>query len=354
MISNSVNNFALLLLFRFFYTTADHLRNSFSHIPSHLSSCEKCPPEVKSRLEELKKVRNRQKSLLKPGQHKIFIDRVWDRMHHGPSSVSISNTTGNQSSNHNGSSQKTTAMSSAIFSSDKKPSISSTLEVDSIPCALVRDDDRNLTSDLAFFTMLQIKPYTMLSSSDSDDDSKEIGFPGLVCSHCSRRKFFTTSSEHLSGLLLTISNHLQTCQSCPPPVRNQITYFRSTHDQQLQSISTNDHTSCMQRVWSRLTTACRQKEKKRGKPKPSENEQNICYVPVDQSKPLVTAEDKELVTSFTYFSMQQVRPCNLDKSENGSRSQFADGFPGIECKWCGDTPSARKFFYRTVDILNGK
>ena len=66
---------------RFFYTSADHLRNSFSHIPSHLAECSACPTEVKVRLEELKVIRNRQKSQLKPGYHKIFIDRVWERLH---------------------------------------------------------------------------------------------------------------------------------------------------------------------------------------------------------------------------------------------------------------------------------
>jgi hypothetical protein len=30
---------------------------------------------------ELKEIQNRQQSHLKPGYHKIFIDRVWERMH---------------------------------------------------------------------------------------------------------------------------------------------------------------------------------------------------------------------------------------------------------------------------------
>jgi hypothetical protein len=66
---------------RFFYTTADHLRNSFSHIPSHLTECSACPDQVKVRLEELKKVRNRQKSCLKPGHHKVSCMTVSFSMH---------------------------------------------------------------------------------------------------------------------------------------------------------------------------------------------------------------------------------------------------------------------------------
>ena len=68
---------------RFFYTSSDHLRNSFSHIPSHLVTCSKCPVEVKEKIEEFKAIRSKQKSLLKVGDHKIFIDHVWGRLH-GP------------------------------------------------------------------------------------------------------------------------------------------------------------------------------------------------------------------------------------------------------------------------------
>src|SRR5210317_2279656 len=41
-----------------------------------MAECSLCPQEVKTRLEELKALRNSQKSSLKPGYHKIFIDRV--------------------------------------------------------------------------------------------------------------------------------------------------------------------------------------------------------------------------------------------------------------------------------------
>lgn len=66
---------------RFFYTSADHLRNSFSHIPAHFMECRATPDDVKNRLEELKESRNSQKSRLKQGYHKIFMDRVWNRLH---------------------------------------------------------------------------------------------------------------------------------------------------------------------------------------------------------------------------------------------------------------------------------
>jgi hypothetical protein len=331
------------------------MRNSFSHIPSHLATCEKCPADIKSKIEELKKVRNRQKSLLKPGNHKLFIDRVWDRMHNGSFAKSMPDSGSLVDSSSVATGSSTDQLKNELVEAFKTTQLS-----------LVQEGDRCLTSDLTFFTLLQVTPYTMLSSGDSDDDSREIiGFPGLVCSHCNSRKFFTTSSEHLSGLLLTISNHMQTCQSCPKSARNLITRFRGTHDKQLKQVSPDDHAKCMQHVWTRLVAASK-KEKKKNTVKPViESEENVCYLPVDKTKPVVTPEDEHLVTAFTYFTMQNVRPCNLNRAENGARSQFADGFPGLECIHCadnddgwssssGNTSNGRKFFYRTVEILSGE
>jgi hypothetical protein len=324
------------------------MRNSFSHIPSHLATCEKCPADVKAKIEELKKLRNRQKSLLKPGNHKLFIDRVWERMHNGTAAKSDTTSLADSSTS------VATGSSADNVNNDLVEAFKTT------EMSLVQDGDRCLTSDLTFFTLLQVTPYTMLSSGNSEI----IGFPGFVCSHCNTRKFFTTSSEHLSGLLLTISNHMQTCQSCPKSARNLITRFRGTHDKQLKQVSSDDHAKCMQNVWKRLVSASK-KEQKKNAIKPVESEENVCYLPVDKTKPVVTPEDENLVTAFTYFTMQQVRPCNLNRAENGARSQFADGFPGLECIYCaenddgwssssGNASNGRKFFYRTVEILAGE
>ena len=70
---------------------------------------------------------------------------------------------------------------------------------------------------------------------------------------------------------------------------------------------------------------------------------------------LVSSDKEHLVTPFTYYTMQQCRPCNLDSTNNGSRGTFDDGFPGIECSHCGDQgPKGRRFFYRSAEILSGK
>ena len=49
-----------------------------------MEECIHCPAEVKTRLAELKLTRNKQKNQLKAGYHKIFIDRLWERLHGPP------------------------------------------------------------------------------------------------------------------------------------------------------------------------------------------------------------------------------------------------------------------------------
>lgn len=66
---------------RFFYTSSEHLRNSFSHIPTHVVNCAHCPQEIKDQLEQFKQIRNSQKLQLKAGDHKAFIEKVWTSLH---------------------------------------------------------------------------------------------------------------------------------------------------------------------------------------------------------------------------------------------------------------------------------
>ena len=76
------------------------------------------------------------------------------------------------------------------------------------------------------------------------------------------------------------------------------------------------------------------------------------YPTVDPNLSLVVPEDEQLVTPFTFCTMDQCRPCNLDIKGNGSRSNFDHGWPGLECKFCPG-PKPRRFFYRTAEILAG-
>ncbi len=276
---------------RFFYTSADHLRNSFSHIPSHLAECCACPTEVKVHLEELKVARNRQKSQLKPGYHKIFIDRVWERLHGCVESDDEDGTTDTESD------PELNALLQLSVPLNQKP-----------VSTLVHDSDKTSTSDLTYYTLSQVEPYKTLeqgtSSNLEDDSSREIGFPGLVCRHCMKipdgRKFFTNSAEHLGDLLLTISNHMGSCNECPSMTKSQIAGYMKTHEHQLQTLK-EEHNVCMNRVWQRMVEASKHHVAKTA-PKAAP----IQYRTVDPTMSIVNANDARLVTDFTLFTMQQV------------------------------------------------
>ena len=47
-------------------------------------------------------------------------------------------------------------------------------------------DDKMSTSDLSYFTLLQVVPYKTLGQVGDGDsnDTREVGFPDVVCKHC--------------------------------------------------------------------------------------------------------------------------------------------------------------------------
>lgn len=58
---------------------------------------------------------------------------------------------------------------------------------------------------------------------------------------------------------------------------------------------------------------------------------------------LVLDEDKELLTDFVLLTFEQLQVCYLESSSN--RYALPDGFPGLECKHCSGTKTARRFFW---------
>ena len=292
-----------------------------------MEECIHCPAEVKARLAELKATRNKQKNQLKAGYHKLFIDRLWERLHGPP-------LTSDEEGDDDSDEDDDNAMAVA-----RRPNMKA------VSTAIVLDTDRTSTSDLTYFTLLQVEPYKQDGA-----DSREIDLPGVVCRHCMNTpggsKFFTTSSEHLGDLLVTISDHISTCEQCPDKVKAQIAKYQASHATQLATLPEGDHELCMQRVWQRLDDVNSDAKPEARAP--------IQYGAVDANMSLVSPSQESLVTPFTYFTMQQVRPCNLDNTKNGSRSNFDNGFPGIECLHCAGRPNTRRFFYRTAEILSGE
>lgn len=58
---------------------------------------------------------------------------------------------------------------------------------------------------------------------------------------------------------------------------------------------------------------------------------------------LVLSEDKELLTDYILITLEQLQECRLESNKN--RYALPEGFPGLECKHCAGTKTARRFFW---------
>jgi len=402
---------------RFFYTSSDHLRNSFSHIPAHLGKCKKCPEEVKTKIEALKELRNAHKANLRIGDHKMFIDRVWERLH-GPGGGIINlpqNDQKRQFDSNNDRSDNGGSVSSVSIeshcdqhdyqneSSDGRWLENSDIAIEQSNSELVFQKDRKLTTDYVYYSMLQMSPqvydelkqkkdtdektsmcefptdvnksaisnsnnslklcevaptrphYVEVKTENKSNETSEIQRGGsnsqkarktlrLVCKHCVLHDnfvLFPQSVDELRSSFSKIAKHLMMCSKCPTIVKDKLKTFKTLRATQEALLRRGMHKKFMNLVWNRFN----QFDQKSNFLSPKKG--------VIRRAGLLSEEDRKLVTAFTYYTMQQMKPCSLENSGNGSRSMFQCGFPGLVCVHCERTPSARKFFYRTADILSG-
>ena len=174
---------------------------------------------------------NRQKSNLKPGSHKLFIDRVWERIH---CAWTESDDEDEESDT------KCAAGPHGLLQLSAPPNQKT------VSTPLIHESDRIWTSDLIHATLLQVEPCQTFRE-------EEGGFPGLTCLPLDR-KFFTNDSEHLGDLMITIANNMCASKECSSAIKSQIEGYKKTHDIQLQQLK-EWHVSCMARVWQRMVEA---------------------------------------------------------------------------------------------------
>ena len=459
---------------RFFYTSADHLRNSFSHIPSHLVMCSKCPPEVKAKIEEYKLVRNKQKSQLKIGNHKVFIDRVWERLH-GPGGGVIeipeaNNAVEDMSDDDRSHDRGNDSVSVDFLCNPSDDYLNESLDGRYLECkeiaietsasTILSSSDKRLASNYVYYALLQMVPKQYSADSEGNvsdlkeveekdvqnearadkvEDSLDVNmeetpkveetakvavkvedsleanmedpskivetakvavkvedtldanmkdtsktdaekccvhsegtkasndnvkatqepeekneiFDTLVCKHCMNEdmqsEFLPSSGEELRASFAEIPKHFMSCSKCPSSVKSKLETLKALRPIQEAILKRGANNKLMNSVWNRL-------ESHFADPKMETSEtQNISdtFSSDVLEASLLSAKDRTLVSEFTFYTMEQMEPCVLQNSGNGSRSMFAYGFPGLGCKHCSDKPSARKFFYRTSEILSG-
>lgn len=437
---------------RFFYTSADHLRNSFSHIPSHLLSCSETPPDVKEKIEELKSIRSKQKSQLKAGDHKEFIDNVWLRLH-GPGGGHV------EQKLEDGEKLKANLRRcddglddvSIEFQSEGNDFHSMSIDgrfletkeinTETSNCAFLFTGDRKMATDYVYYSLLQMTPIELCTDEDgrvtpyfrktktekatgenfgvADDtqpfsldrnegsqskhfnenneaqitnskyqdhssesklgESKEecdIGelenpikveenetrFTSIVCKHCNTNfdtnlpPFLPRSTEELRLSIFEIPKHLMSCDSCPDKVKTTLTLLRASRGVQEALLKKGSYDKFFKTIWSRIdgygNYGKNLDEPVKSDTNESESDHDGYTVDVAGTE-LLQESDRSLVTEYTFYTMQQMDPVALESSGNGSRSMFQNGFPGLACKHCSGKPHARKFFYRTSEILSG-
>ena len=380
---------------RFFYTSSDHLRNSFSHIPYHLmKKCPKCPADVKQKLVDFKCIRDTQrKSDLKSGSHKSFIDKVWDRLHGQGGGVideiddRIVYDTNDAGYASDGSSStisvdvecddnhyKTASLNGRFFENKD-------IAMDPTNSTLILSKDRGLTTDYCYYAMskmlstkvtvkqTQILPKTKdhpallplrlkeidheLNRDDCETSYRkgpDIVKHSLVCPYCEGHEdsfiMRVKSSNDLRTSFHMVAKHLVVCTKCPEDVKKKLKTFKTLRATQEALLKRGSQRKFTKLVWERISgsNTCIPPEECDDVPI---NEEDIA------KNGLLDSEDRKLVTPYTFYTMLQMKGCILEKSGNGSRSMFEHGFPGLACIHCAATPSARKFFYRTSEILSG-
>jgi len=359
---------------RFFYTSSDHLRNSFSHIPAHLAVCSKCPDNVRNSIEDFKEKRSIQKSHLKTGNHKQFINIVWERLHGSRGGIIYANCEREEDGYESTTESKSVSSISIdtecesdnyrAQSSDGRWLENSDIAIDSKTSSFVYPTDRQLTTDYTFFSLLQLTPYIPVATKNTEiplndsskvvknmeveEETNKIGnheTAGLACKYCmgesTRGTFLYNSPDELRSAFAEIPKHLLFCASCPQDVQTKLNKFKALRSSQEACLKYESHKALMDEVWERLRIT----------DKNYNSNDKSCETKTTNS--LVCDEDRCLVTDFTFFTMEQMVSCSLEHSGNGARSMFEYGFPGLACAHCEGTPSARKFFYRTFEILSG-
>lgn len=75
----------------------------------------------------------------------------------------------------------------------------------------------------------------------------------------------------------------------------------------------------------------------------------------DAGQSLIDLSDADLLTDYFFHMMQQLVVCRFSekdrKTRGGKRENISLGYGGLQCIHCLEAPSARKFFWSTVDRL---
>lgn len=194
----------------------------------HLDCCQAMPPEVRSKIEQLKL-----SSSSRGGRKQYWIDSAkrlglvdtphgihFGRDPHGP----LPPLTGPSVNSKEGRKKKEALKKEEDEKDSGGPPIP---QVEERP--LVFPEDKPLISDYLYLTLEQMSPCVLMEADRVGCyKTRKVGFPGLACKHCVGQagcgRYFPASEASLSQTTTsqTIMNHVRNCRRCPLEIRENL------------------------------------------------------------------------------------------------------------------------------------
>ncbi|KAL3944399.1 MAG: hypothetical protein SGBAC_001523 [Bacillariaceae sp.] len=89
------------------------------------------------------------------------------------------------------------------------------------------------------------------------------------------------------------------------------------------------------------------------KPAAAEKTDATVVEPASPETPIVVPEDEPYGTAFSYYLLQQMRPCVFAEADRlGKRKGLPPGFPGLACKHCFGGYGSGRFFPSSIKTLS--
>eukprot|EP00985_Skeletonema_marinoi_P021391 scaffold13103_cov71-Skeletonema_marinoi.AAC.1 len=220
---------------KFFWSNVDRLANSFAEIPAHVLKCKTCPPEVTEALLALKVRHTEQMAFLPRGSQKVFLRRMWRRLHDGDADAARkADTSVDREALELDTSQRVTSGSSSAAKVPKNDNAVTTPQ-ERDPLLLAVPQDKDWLSDLDCFVRKQVEVFTASKTDveDAEEDQKyliQLGQVGIRCLHCAKlgggaRGDAVTYPCAVSGIYESVrelqKRHFDECSSLPQELKSE-------------------------------------------------------------------------------------------------------------------------------------
>jgi len=122
---------------------------------------------------------------------------------------------------------------------------------------IVRAEDRAECTDHLILLMQQFVPCRFQESDrrggqNSRGRDRPIGFPGLVCAHCKKKRYFPVAAKNFSDTHNLMVTHIGNCFNVPFPIKASLIYLQHRSILQKAELPNNYKLCFFKRIWGRL------------------------------------------------------------------------------------------------------